>query len=297
MSKSQELFSRTSSLHARKYAKCNNLDWVPDRYHLVPRENDITNDNLEEFVVACWYSGKDGTKSKPNVTQGRRYLNHILAYYGYPALNRNHRADYGPVLDVMKGLEKEPEWLNHQSEGAEPLTKDQVKKILMAEVHDENGELLYDRLANKAVAVSMILNGWHTKDAHDVMESNVVQEKDFVDRDGKHRPKFLFKDLSHNKRPTWKVHNAIGCGCKGSHHPKNVACPYNVLDWYQAVKAKFDDRLLHRTRRLSKPERLKHFDEDGNLKEINFFRTYYNSGTETTCNRPGSDDADSSTEI
>ena len=276
-------------LYARKYAKCNNLDdWIPDRNNLVPPEEDITNDNLEEFVVACWYSGKDGTKSKPNVTQGRRYLNHILAHYGYPALNRNHRADYGPVIDVLQGLEKEREWLNHRSEGAEPFTKEQVKKIIMAEVHDVDGELLYDRLANKAVGVSMIINGWHTKDAHEVRESNVFQEKDFYDRDGKHRPKFLFKDLSHNKRPTWKVHNAVGCGCKGHHHPRNVACPYNILDWYQAVKNKFDQRLIHRTRRLSKQERLRHFDEDGDLKECSFFRAYNDSGKNTTCNQPGS---------
>ena len=252
----------------------------------MPPEDDITNDNLEEFFVTCWYSGKDGTKSKTNVTQGRRYINHILAHYGRPAMNRNHRPDYGPVLDVLRGLEKEREWLGHESQGAEPFTKEQVKKLLMAAVHDENGELLLDRLANKALVMAMILMGWHTKDAWRVADSNVIDLANFYDRDGKHRPKFMFKDICHNKRPTWKVHNACGCGCKGNHHPKNTACPYNILAWYQAVKDQADERLLHRTRRLSRPERLKHFDEHGNLKECSFFRMYHGSGKNTICNPP-----------
>ena len=38
---------------------------------------------MEEFFVQCWEDG-----SKPNVTQGRRFINHILTNYGKPPLNR-----------------------------------------------------------------------------------------------------------------------------------------------------------------------------------------------------------------
>ena len=79
----------------------------------------MTNDNMEEFFVQCWEDG-----SKPTVTQGRRYINHILTHYGRPPLNKHHRKNYATVLDVLKGLEREVEWRDHQSKGAEPLPLD-----------------------------------------------------------------------------------------------------------------------------------------------------------------------------
>ena len=260
-------------LHARKYAKCNHLDWTPTRENFVPPEEDVTNENLEEFIVQCWEDG-----SKPNVTQGRRYINHILASHGRPNLNKYHRSDYGPVLDVLKGLEQEKKWIDHQSKGAEPLTREAVKKILKAEIHDENGMVILKKLRNKALATTLILCGWHPSDARRVWESNVINLDDFHDRDGKHRPKFLFNDLRHNKRPMIKVHNTVGCGCKRAHHPKNAACPYNTLQWYQDLVDQCDERLIDRKNRLSRPERLRHFDENGNLQQRHFFRSMTKKG-------------------
>ena len=81
-------------MHARKFASCNGLDWAPTKGNFVPPEEDITNDNMEEFFVQCWVDG-----SKPNVTQGRRFINHILTHHGRAPLNKHHRQNYASVLD------------------------------------------------------------------------------------------------------------------------------------------------------------------------------------------------------
>ena len=228
---------------------------------------------MEEFFVQCWEDG-----SKPNVTQGRRYINHILGHYGLPSLNKHHRQNYASVLDVLEGLKKEGKWRDHQSKGANPLPKDTVKKILLAKVHDDDGKIDLRKLRNKAVASGLILCGWHPKDVWDIKDKNVINLEDFHDRDGHLRPKFLFNDLSHNKREQWKVSNTIGCGCKGAHHAQNIACPYNILLWYQQLKEEFDEALIKRKSRMCRKERLRHFDENGHLKDRKFFRSITNKG-------------------
>ncbi len=267
------IFQKTISLHARKFAKCNELDWSPTREKLVPPEKYITNENMEEFFVQCW---QDGTK--PNVTQGRRFINHILTYHAQPPLNKHHRQDYASVLDVLKGLEKEEGWRDHQSKGAKPMSRDIVKKILLAGVHDDDGKMDLRKLRNKVLSAALILCGWHPKDAWRIKDENVINLENFHDRDGHLRPKFFFNDLSHNKRQKWKVCNTIGCGCKGTHHIKNLACPYNIILWYQRLKDKFDESLVERKSRISRKERLRHFDENGDLKERKFFRSITKRG-------------------
>ena len=239
----------------------------------MPPREDITNDNIEDFFVQCWDDG-----SKPNVTQGHRYINHILTNYGMPPLNKHHRQRYASVLDLLQGLQREKKWRDHVSQGADPMSRDTVKKLLLAKVHDANGEINYRKLRNKVLSNALLLCGWHPKDAWRVMDSNVIDIEDFHDRDGHLRPKFLFNDLSHNKRPKYKVFNTIGCGCKGEHHTKNVACPYNLITWYQRLKDEFDDHLMRKKKRLSRQERLRHFDENGNLKERKFFRSITKGG-------------------
>ena len=261
------------SLHARKFANCNELEWTPTREKLVPPEEDINNENMEEFFVQCWDDG-----SKPNVTQGRRFINHILTHHGLPPLNKHHRQDYASVLDVLKGLEKEDGWRDHQSKGAKPLLRETVKKVLLAETHDADGKMDLRKLRNKVLATSLILCGWHPRDAWRIKDQNVINLEDFHDRDGHLRPKFYFNDLSHNKRKKWKVCNTIGCGCKSTHHDKNIACPYNIILWYQRLKDEHDEKLTERKPRLSRKERLRHFDENGNLKERKFFRSITKRG-------------------
>ena len=212
------------------------------------------------------------------MTQGRRFINHILTHHGLPPLNKHHRQDYASVLDVLKGLEKEEGWRDHQSKGAKPLLRETVKKVLLAETHDKDGKMDLRKLRNKVLATALILCGWHPRDAWRIKDQNVINLEDFHDRDGHLRPKFFFNDLSHNKRKKWKVCNTIGCGCKGTHHVKNIACPYNIILWYQRLKDEHDEKLTERKPRLSRKERLRHFDENGNLKERKFFRSITKRG-------------------
>jgi hypothetical protein len=144
------------SVHARKFSSCNELAFAPTPGNFIPPEEDVTNDNIEEFFVQCW---EDGTK--PNVTQGHRYINHILTHHGRPPLNKHYRKNYSPVLDVLKGLKRTEEWRDHKSKGAEPLPLEFVKKILLAKVHDEKGNIELRLLRNKALASALILCGWH----------------------------------------------------------------------------------------------------------------------------------------
>jgi hypothetical protein len=270
-------------VHARKFANVNGLlptspsrkGWTPTKESLIPAKEHVTNDNLEEFIVQCWEDG-----SKPNVTQGRRYINHILTHHGEPPMNKNFRQKYASVLDVLAGLKREEKWRNHTSKGAKPLSLAYVKKILMAPVHDHAGNLDLLRLRNKTLAACLILCGWHQKDAYDILDRCVINLEDHHDRDGHHRPKFMFNDIFHNKRGHWKVCNTVGCGCKGCHQPKNSNCPYNLLLWYAQEKEECDDKLRLRKSKLSRPERLKHFDEHGHLKERHFFRSITRAGYE-----------------
>ena len=255
-------------MHARKFASCNGLDWTPTKGNFVPPEEDITNDNMEEFFCQCWEDG-----SKPNVTQGRRYINHILTHHGQSPMNKNHRQKYASVLDVIKGLEKQKKWRDHKSNGAKPLPLDYVKSILCANIKDANDTIDLMKLRNKALASALLLCGWHPGDAWKVPDKNVINLENFHDRDGHHRPKFLFNDLTHNKREQWKVYNTIGCGCKDQHDPKNEDCPYNVLLWYSQTKEEHDQQLMAKKSRISRKERLRHFDELGHLSDRNFFRS------------------------
>ena len=228
---------------------------------------------MEEFFCQCWEDG-----SKPTVTQGRRYLNHILTHHGRPPLNKHHRQQYASVMDVYKGLEREDEWRNYNGQGAKPLSKENVKKLLLANIRDADGTIDVRRLRNKALASALILCGWHPKDAWRIKDENVICLADFRDSDGHLRPKFLFNDLQHNKLRKLKVFNTIGCGCKGSHHPKNDDCPFNVLRWYQDLKEGFDESLMDKKKNLSRLERRRHFDERGNLSDRKFFRSITKEG-------------------
>ena len=261
------------SLHARKFATVNNLKWKPVANSLVPPLTCLTNENMEEFFVQCWEDG-----SKPNVTQGHRYINHALTHHKRPPLNRHHRQEYASVLDVLKGLEKEDAWRDHMSQGAKPLSKDNVKKLLLANIRNADGKINVRKLRNKALASLLILCGWHPKDAWRIKDENVICLEDFRDSDGHLRPKFLFNDLCHNKLRMLKVFNTIGCGCKGSHHPKNDDCPFNLLKWYQDLKESFDESLMDKKKNLSRLERRRHFDERGNLNDRKFFRSITKEG-------------------
>ena len=97
------------NLHARKFRGI--LDgcdsWSPEKSTVPPLEA-LSNANMKLFLVKCWETG-----SKPNVQQGRKWLTHALTKQGLPPLNKLHRQNYHPTLDMLKGLAKEPEWREH----------------------------------------------------------------------------------------------------------------------------------------------------------------------------------------
>ena len=92
--------------------------------------------------------------------------------------------------------------------GATPLEKSAVKAIFNASVDDPilDGVCLRRprkagilnpfvpalRLRNKALSVCMICNGWHPIDAHRVMDTDVEDRPDHLDRGDVHRPKIIF---------------------------------------------------------------------------------------------------------
>ena len=96
-------------LHARKFRRLLEgfMWWNPNKT-VVPPSDALTNDNMKMFFVKCWEDG-----SRPNVEQGRKWLNHALTKNGQPPLNKWNRQHYHETLDMLKGLSKEVEWREH----------------------------------------------------------------------------------------------------------------------------------------------------------------------------------------
>ena len=230
------------------------------------------------FIMKCWEE-----KSRPSVEQGRKWLSHSLTKNGRPPLNRFQRQCYQPTLDVLVGISKDPAWREHRSAKTDAFCLDTCKKLFHASVMDEDEPDRVDlkALRNKALAVCMIVNGWHPKDAYRVTDLDVTDEYAFVDRSGEHRPKIVFfgKNVHHNKQHSQKVRNVIGCGCLKDHDACNHNCFYNVVKIYMMEKKKSDDSFMEtRIKKLNKLQRAKHLDEDGELKPRGFFRAMCRRG-------------------
>ena len=235
----------------------------------------MTNSNMTAFVMACWEN-----KSRPNVEQGRKRLSHSLTASGRPPLTRFQRQYYGPTLDVLKGLAKDPAWRAHKSGQTEAFDLTTCKKLFHACVLDENGVLDLKALRNKTLAICMIVNGWHPIDAYRVKETDVTDECGFIDRSGEHRPKLIFagKNVHHTKQHHIKVRNVIGCGCHKDHNAQDPNCFYNVVKLYMMEKKKSDDIFLQNFKKLNKSQRAVHVDEEGDLRSIGFFRAMNRRG-------------------
>ena len=97
------------NLHARKFRRLlEGFMWWNEKKSVVPPADALTNDNMKMFFVKCWEDG-----SRPNVEQGRKWLNHALTKNGQPPLNKWNRQYYHETLDMLKGLSKEVEWREH----------------------------------------------------------------------------------------------------------------------------------------------------------------------------------------
>ena len=240
---------------------------------------------MENFLLECWNKGKgengQGRGSKSTVEQGKKYLNHILTTQGRPTVNKYTREHYAGVLDVLAGFRVEKDWREWVNQGAKPLSRKTVSELFKAPIVSE-GHIDPEQLRNKILATTMIGCGFHFKDVNNMMDYHIVDDPNWEDRDKKHRPKFFFKDFPKTKEGHKLVSNTVGCGCVDDHDPNNSNCIYACFAIYQRIKQESDAAIKARRWRMAKVERAGHWDESGNWKEMNFFRSM-RAGSLTPC--------------
>ena len=224
---------------------------------------------MEDFFIEIFQ-----IRGKPSVQQAHKWINHALAQYHRPPVNKSYYQHYASVLDVLRGMSKDDKWKNHVTEGASPLTKAAVKKIFEAPIHDpETKKLCLVRLRNKALAILMIANGWHTVDVVRIFDHDVKDISDYEDRDGNKRPKLVFRGRKCKEYVGTK--NTIGCGCRGPHTSINTNCFYNVVKWYMKKKEQSDEHFAKvHLPRMARSQRDGHLDDDGELEPRRFFRSH-----------------------
>ena len=224
---------------------------------------------MEDFFIELFQ-----LRGKPSVQQAHKWLNHALAQYHRPSVNNNNYQHYASVLDVLRGMSKDDKWKNHKTKGADALTKDAVKKIFEAAIHDpETKKLCLIRLRNKALAILMIGNGWHTAEVVRIFDGDVEDFPDYEDRDGHKRPKLVFRGRKCKEYVGAK--NTIGCGCRGPHTCLNTNCFYNCVKWYVTKKNQSDEHFAKvHLKKMSHSQRDGHLDNDGDLEPRRFFRSH-----------------------
>ena len=223
---------------------------------------------MEDFFIDLFQR-----TGKPSVQQAHRWMNHVLAQYHRPPVNKSHYEQYASVLDVLRGMSKDDKWKNHKTQGADALTQEAVKKIFEAPIHDpETKKLCIVRLRNKALAILMISNGWHTIDVLRIFDGDVEDFPDHEDRDGHKRPKIVFRGRKCKEYVGTK--NTISCGCRGCHTSINTNCFYNVVKWYKKKKELSDQHYFENLHKLSKSHRAGHLTKEGELAPRRFFRSH-----------------------
>ena len=233
---------------------------------------------MKDFLVDCW-----STKSKPNVEQGKKWLNHALTKNHRPPLNKSATHLYHELLDLLKGIAKDPEWREHRAAKTDAFSLDVCKRIFHAPVTNLEGQLDLKALRNKALGVCMIVNGWHPIDAYRITDADVIDKHDYHDRTGEHRPKLIFqgRQVHHTKKQAIKVKNTVGCGCLHNHNPNYNHCFYNVVKRYMEQKDAADKRFVQLDlRKLNKQARDVHLTEDNELAPTGFFRAMARHGAD-----------------
>ena len=223
--------------------------------------------------------------------QAQKWLSYCLKRHGLPPLTRNNGQHHQKVLAVLNGIKKQPEWREHRPKDTEAFALEVVKRIFNADVVDQGPprRLNLKALRNKALAVSMIVCGWHPIDGYRVKDCDVIDDYEFRDRTGEHRPKFIFcgVNVHHTKRKNIKVRNVVGCGCFKDHNDRDPNCFYNVVKSYMNEKRVCDDAFFNRgIKKLNKQQRAVHIDAEGQRRTIGFFRAMQRRGPER-CARLG----------
>jgi hypothetical protein len=224
---------------------------------------------MEDFFIELFQ-----IRGKPSVQQAHKWLNHALAKYHRPSVNHNNYQHYASVLDVLRGMSKDDKWKNHKTKGADALTQDAVRKIFEAPIHDpETKDLCLIRLRNKALAILMIGNGWHTAEVVRIFDGDVKDFPNHEDRDGHKRPKLVFRGRKCKEYVGTK--NTIGCGCRGQHTCINTNCFYNCVKWYMTKKEQSDEHFAKvHIKKMSNSQRDGHLNDDGDLEPRRFFRSH-----------------------
>ena len=256
--------------HARKFCEFNDLDWEPtSKDDVCPPNEFFNNDNMSDFFIELFH-----VRGKPSIQQAHKWLNHVLAQNKRPPVNKMHHQHYASVLDVLRGMTKEDKWKSHKSKGAESFTKEVVRKIFEAQLVDpKTQELSLVRLRNKALAILMIGNGWHVKEVLRLRDDGVEDFPNYTDRDGKIRPKMVFRGQKAKEPVLTK--NTVGCGCRGRHTVVNTNCFYNVLSWYKKKKEQSDAEFVEKKMcKMAQSQRDTHLNEDGTLETRRFFRSH-----------------------
>jgi len=259
---------------AKKFKMCNRLE-VWDHNEIIPPRECLDNCYLENFIVQVW----EENRSRPNVEQGHKYLNHCLTNHGMPPLNKDAKQHYAPALAILGSIHKKGEWRDHVTEGAGTFGLNHVMSLFNAATVDpETGALDKLALRNKAIACVMIVIGGHPIDLWKMTEENFEDRPNHEDRNNVHRPKMIFRG-HHNKVHGLAVSNVIGCGCRETHDPENSLCLYNVVKAYAVVKDADDFLFLtartgHCVAKLGAERWMKHMDENNQLKPTAFFRSY-----------------------
>ena len=82
-------------------------------------------------------------------------MNHALTSNGLPPLNRYSAQQYRDVLDVLKGISKDPRWREHRAATTDAFNLNICKKIFHASVTKPDGDDDLLAVRNKALAVTM----------------------------------------------------------------------------------------------------------------------------------------------
>ena len=258
--------------YARKFLEViltkTKTDWDP-AIDLAPPLKLLTDENISLFFTNLWTTHNPG---KSQIENGKRYINFALAQHQKPSVGRRgSRSNYPQTWTLLKGIQNSKRWTGTGSQGAKPLTKEEVRKIMLAPVRD------LDDLRNKVIANCYMHMGFHKKDVQRLRDSNLEDHPTFKDRNGLLKPKIVIRG-EHNKRKYIKVRNIVACGCPGEHNWRNQFCEYALWKLYMVTKRDHDEKQEKETfKRMNNNKKKKHFEgedlgPDRVLKEMNFMR-------------------------
>ena len=259
--------------YAKKFRNCikerTNTKWDPEK-DLVAPVNLLSDENISLYFTHLWTTHNPG---KAQVENGKRYINYALAQYQKVSVGRRGaQSNYPITFTTLKGIQNTDRWRDNGSQGAKPLTKEEVMKIMLAPIQN------LDDLRHKVMAICYLHMGYHKKDVQRLRETNIEDHPLYRNRNGSHKPKMVIR-TTHNKRKCIPVRNVVACGCSGDHDFKNQFCEYAVWKLYIMKKKQHDNK--NETEgflRMNNKKKKQHFEEiqpgeEKVLKEVNFMRS------------------------